>query len=165
MIHIDANIALYGFMGTGKTTTGRLLAQILSRTFVDLDQYIELRNGMQISEMFAKHGEELFRMKEEEAVLAMPIENPHILALGGGTLLREKCRTHIREHYKIYTLMVPFSVLKDRLKGEERPLAVVADSLYTSRLEHYQSLGTPISVTTQSPAVCAELILEHLHAA
>ena len=165
MIHTDANIALYGFMGTGKTTTGRLLAQVLSRSFIDLDQHIELRNGMQISEMFAKHGEESFREKEEEAVLSMPFDSPHVLALGGGSLLREKCKAHIRGHYKIYTLIVPFSVLKDRLKGEERPLAVFADSLYTSRLEHYQSIGTSISVTTQSPTACAELILESLHAA
>ena len=81
MIHTDANIALYGFMGTGKTTTGRLLAQVLSRSFIDLDQHIELRNGMQISEMFAKHGEESFREKEEEAVLSMPFDSPHVLAL------------------------------------------------------------------------------------
>ena len=165
MMLIDANIALYGFMGSGKTTVGRLLAQVLSRPFIDLDQYIESHNGVRIVDIFESEGEESFRIKEEETVLSMPIHSPHVLALGGGSLLRKKSNDHICEQYRVYTLIVPFSILKERLVGDERPLAPYAESLYKARLKHYQSIGTQIPVSTESPKACMELILETLHVA
>ena len=92
---IDANIALYGFMGSGKSTIGRLLSDVLSRSFVDLDRYIEEKYGMSISQMFARDGEESFRKKEEDAVLSLPFDYPHVLSLGGGSLLRDNS-SHFR---------------------------------------------------------------------
>lgn len=162
---IDANIALYGFMGSGKSTIGRLLAQFLTRSFVDLDQSIELQHGSSITQMFANRGEEYFRAKEEAAVLSLPLDVPHVLALGGGALLRERNKNHICALYRVYTLFVPFAILKDRLSLKKRPLASYAESLYDSRLTHYQSIGTAIPITTELPTACMNLILEDLHAA
>ena len=162
---IDANIALYGFMGSGKTTIGRILADFLSRSFVDLDQYIEMQNGSSITEMFTNNGEDFFRMKEADAVFSLPLDVPHVLALGGGALLREKNKNHICDLYRVYTLFVPYSILKDRLILKQRPLAPYAESLYNDRLSHYQSIGTIIPISNESPTACMNLILEDLHAA
>lgn len=165
MNQTDANIALYGFMGSGKSTIGRLLAQFLSRSFIDLDLYIETQNGRSISQMFAQCGEEYFRAQEESAVLSLPFDVPHVLALGGGALLREKNKNHICALYRVYTLFVPYAVLKDRLYAKKRPLAPRAESLYKSRLSHYQSIGTAIPITNETPSACMDLILEDFHAA
>ena len=62
------NIVLIGFMGTGKTSVGRLLAARLGRAFYDIDKKLEERHGMSISAMFAAQGEDWFRAQEKEAV-------------------------------------------------------------------------------------------------
>ncbi len=63
------NIVLIGFMGTGKTSTGRSLAQRLGFSFLDLDQKIEEAAGISIPEMFERHGEAYFRAREREMVV------------------------------------------------------------------------------------------------
>ncbi|MGI6168526.1 MAG: shikimate kinase, partial [Christensenellales bacterium] len=59
------NIILIGFMGTQKTSAGRMLAQLTEREFVDMDNMIEQRAGMRIRELFERFGEEAFREREE----------------------------------------------------------------------------------------------------
>ena len=79
-------IVLTGFMGSGKTTVGRSLAQRLGWRFVDLDNVIEQRGGRAVSRIFAESGEAAFRAMETE-VLASSLREPHlVLALGGGAL-------------------------------------------------------------------------------
>ncbi len=76
---------LVGFMGVGKTTIGRLVAQALSVPFLDVDQIIEEIEGRTISDIFAKHGESHFRLIEHEALLrAIDQHNDFIMATGGG---------------------------------------------------------------------------------
>ena len=70
------NIVLIGFMGTGKTSVGRLLAARLGCAFHDLDKKIEEAHGMTIPEMFVRHGEPYFRAREKEAVAAAAARVP-----------------------------------------------------------------------------------------
>ncbi len=78
-------IVLTGFMGAGKTSTGRLLARALHWEFLDLDHHLETRAGASISALFAEHGEARFRRLESSA-LANALGHHHtVLALGGGT--------------------------------------------------------------------------------
>jgi shikimate kinase len=78
-------IVLTGFMGAGKSTTGRLLAARLDWTFLDLDAHLEARAGLSVPEIFARHGEDHFRRLESSA-LASALALPNtVLALGGGT--------------------------------------------------------------------------------
>ena len=97
-------VCLAGFMGCGKTTVGRLLAQQLGWKFTDLDERIEQQAGMRIAEIFDRKGEQAFRELEHaelgQAVLeAMAAQVPYVIALGGGTfaqpanldLLRSVC--------------------------------------------------------------------------
>ena len=64
---MSRNLILCGFMGSGKTTVGRRLAKILERPFLDIDAYIEEKQGMTITDIFAQQGEEAFRRMEREA--------------------------------------------------------------------------------------------------
>lgn len=76
-------VFLIGFMGAGKTSVGRLLAERLRRPFIDLDGLVEEREGAPIEEIFARHGEERFRAAEAEA-LASAARSEAVIAVGGG---------------------------------------------------------------------------------
>ena len=80
------NVVLIGFMGTGKTSIGRLLAARLGCAFHDLDRKIEEQHGMSIPAMFAQHGEPYFRAREKEAVYAAASRSNAVIATGGGTV-------------------------------------------------------------------------------
>jgi shikimate kinase len=95
-------IALTGFMGCGKTTVGRQLAERLGWRFFDLDSRIVERAGMAIVDMFRRHGEPAFRDLEAEVLeraLGESIEQGRaaVLALGGGTLTRPENRERLRQ--------------------------------------------------------------------
>ena len=103
------NVVLIGFMGTGKTSTGRALAQRLGRAFVDLDRMIEEEAGRSIPEIFASEGEAAFRALEREAVRRTAKRRALVISTGGGTvkdaanmaLLKENdglCRRRARTH-------------------------------------------------------------------
>lgn len=80
------NVVLIGFMGTGKTSTGRTLAQRLGRSFVDLDRMIEEEAGRSIPEIFASEGEAAFRALEKEAVKRVAARRALVISTGGGTV-------------------------------------------------------------------------------
>lgn len=80
------NLILIGFMGTGKTSLGKILANKLGCAFVDLDQKIEADNGMSIPEIFERYGEEHFRRLERIAVEEVANRRGIVIATGGGTV-------------------------------------------------------------------------------
>jgi shikimate kinase len=84
-------LALAGFMGSGKTTTGSLLARHLGWHFTDLDTLVEQAAGLSVTRIFEQHGESAFRQIEREQLVAAlgraaEFERPTVLALGGGTV-------------------------------------------------------------------------------
>lgn len=81
------NIVLVGFMGTGKSVTGRVLAQRLGRRFLDMDTLIEERQGMTIPRIFAQHGEPHFRRLERALVQELAAQGDLVVAPGGGIVL------------------------------------------------------------------------------
>lgn len=160
-----ANIALYGFMGSGKSTIGRLLSEILNISFFDLDLQIEEKYDMGIVDMFKKYGEDVFRDREATVLTSLERAQPHVLALGGGALLRKTSEEYVGSKYRLFTLCVPFSVIQSRLNTQTRPLASQAKQLYKDRHTHYQNLGRVIQLTEETPQECVALILEDLRAA
>jgi len=89
----STTVFLVGFMGSGKTTVGRLLAQRLAWKFVDLDTLIEEEEGRSIAEIFARGGEAAFRRREQEwlrrIVAEIPTAGGRVVALGGGTFAQQ----------------------------------------------------------------------------
>ncbi len=80
------NLILTGFMATGKTSLGKLLAERLGRKFIDTDQKIEQDTGMTIPEIFAKHGEKYFRELERKTIQEIVTRKNLVIATGGGTV-------------------------------------------------------------------------------
>src|SRR5437879_604109 len=78
------NIVLVGFMGSGKSTVGRMLARQLRFHFLDTDKLVEQRARMTIAEIFARHGEADFRKRETAELESLAGLQRHILATGGG---------------------------------------------------------------------------------
>ncbi len=121
-------IYLVGFMGCGKSTVGRALADELGWSFFDLDDEIEGDAGSTISEIFDVQGEPIFRALEASAlakrVKAVQAGRPQVIALGGGAVMDDKNFELILNHGVVVWLDTPFEVIQKRIAAEShRPLA------------------------------------------
>lgn len=117
------SIVLVGLMGSGKTSTGRRLAQRLGLDFVDADAEIEAAAGMSISEIFARHGEPYFRDGERRVVARLLDAGPCVIATGGGAFLNQETRDRIAAHGVSIWLKADLDVLWRRVrKRSHRPL-------------------------------------------
>jgi shikimate kinase/3-dehydroquinate synthase len=140
---LGKHLALIGFMGAGKTTVGREVADRIHRPFVDLDREIEKRNGP-IPEIFEQRGEEEFRRLEEQA-LAEALAGPDaVLALGGGAVLSAVNRERLEARAFRVFLDVDVETAWKRVRGSDRPLARNEEDfrrLYETRRRFYLELG------------------------
>ncbi len=124
------NIVFVGLPGSGKTTIGRHLARRLGLPFLDSDQVIEARLGCSIREYFAREGEEAFRDVEQQVLDELSRQHPGVLSTGGGAVLREANRRHLREHgHVIYLRTSPEDVYRRLRHDTGRPLLQVEDPL------------------------------------
>jgi len=117
-------IYLIGFMGSGKSTTGRKLASYLGWSFVDLDEKIESRAGKNIKQIFSDHGEEYFREMESEVLKDFQNQTNIVISTGGGTpCFCDNMEYMNRTGLTVYLKLTP-GQLKSRLAGtkDERPL-------------------------------------------
>lgn len=121
-------IALTGFMGSGKTTVGRVVADALGCPFLDLDEIIVKKAGKSIPQIFEADGEAGFRKlekKELEKTIAKYAESTIVLALGGGTVTVPGAIGLLQEKTTCIYLRADAATLEGRLEGEKagRPLA------------------------------------------
>ena len=148
-------IYLTGFMGSGKSTVGRLLAARLGVPFVDLDEEIERRAGMRVREIFERHGEPVFRRMEWEALEATLALPGAVIATGGGTVVFEANARLIRENGIAVWLNLPFATIVERVGGlgkEDRPLfrnETQALALYRERLPAYRRADLILDMAPQ----------------
>jgi shikimate kinase len=118
-------VLLTGFMGAGKTTVGKRLAEILELPFFDLDEVVEVTAGMSIRRIFETRGEANFRALESEALERMLEAPDAVVATGGGTLVRVENMDRIRGRAVSVWLNTPLDVIDRRLdheKKRQRPL-------------------------------------------
>jgi len=121
--HKDAPIFLVGFMGAGKTTVGRVLAQHLGYDFFDLDELIETRAGKSVQAIFAELGEAEFRRLEHEAIRARSDRSRAVIALGGGAYVSDRNRTLLRTIGRTVWLDCPLDICLTRVSVDQsRPL-------------------------------------------
>ena len=122
------DISLIGFMGCGKSSVGKILATLLPECrLIDLDTYIEEKQGKNIPEIFNEYGEAAFRRMEREALEEIFSDKSRpraILSLGGGTVTSELCRQLIRQHTDCFYLRATTDTLLDNLEGHSdgRPM-------------------------------------------
>lgn len=117
-------IFLCGFMGCGKSTIGKELAKLMGSKFIDMDTYIETKEGMSISEIFAQKGEPYFRSVEAETVLELSKVNA-IVGCGGGAMLNPVSAEVGRKAGQVIFLDVPFNACYDRIQGDtNRPIVM-----------------------------------------
>lgn len=117
------NIVLCGFMGCGKSTVGKRLAERLHMTFTDMDRYIEEQVGRAISAIFEQDGEAAFRETEHRACVALGKEQGLVIATGGGAVLRPDNVAALSENGTIVFLNVDVQTVLRRLEGDtSRPL-------------------------------------------
>ena len=161
---MEGSVAIVGYMGSGKTTLGRLLARALSLEFVDLDRAIVKSAGKGIPEIFAKHGERHFRDLEHEALVqALDGGTPSVVACGGGTVVRPDNRAMLRDVTTVF-LREDTDVLYRRTRGAGRPLRAASREefglRYAERLPFYSEVADlEVEVDGRPPAKVAEEVL------
>jgi shikimate kinase len=162
-LHLDQRpIALAGFMGVGKTTVGRLLAEALGRPFYDTDSYVEAASGRSVEDFFLNDEEPEFRRREAEAVADLLNKGAVVIALGGGALLDETSRSALSKRSLLLHLHVPWKELRVYVPGliATRPLMrgkTMAEihQLYIRRQMTYRSAALRITIHRDSPAEAA----------
>jgi len=128
---MKSSIALIGFMGTGKTVVGKLLAQKLDRDFIEMDALIEKKAGRSIPEIFRQDGEIKFREIEIEVTKEIADRKNAVIACGGGVVLNRINIDRLRGECVIVCLAASPSVILKRtsVDKDERPLLAVSDRL------------------------------------
>ena len=138
---VDKHLALIGFMGAGKSTIGRELAERTQRPFVDTDEEIEKRFGP-IGELFER-GEPEFRRIEEQVVAEALAGPTAVIALGGGAVLSEATRALLAARAFVVRVWVDPNIAWERVRDSGRPLARDYEQfidLWGERLDVYESV-------------------------
>ncbi len=158
-------IALIGFMGSGKSTIGRLLAIKVGYKFIDLDTLIQNKTGKTIPEIFKLEGEGKFREYETEVLWSQKDNTNAIISTGGGAPITSANRRFFKENvYTIFLNVTLDEVLKRTGKQKERPLLnqprEELESLYNYRLPIYLSLANLVIQTDKKTPleICQEIL-------
>ena len=145
-------VVLIGAPGAGKTRMGKRLAKLLDAAFIDTDKTIVAEHGV-ITGIFAEHGEPRFREIEAEHV-ARALEQPAVVALGGGAVLHPSSNAALRDHRVVLLTVTPEAV-KSRIANGKRPLlANGVDAwieLVDARRPVYEQLATRTFDTSHRP--------------
>ncbi|HEY2417227.1 MAG TPA: shikimate kinase [Steroidobacteraceae bacterium] len=159
-------IVLTGFMGSGKSTVGPLLAARLGWRFVDADDVIVAETGMPITDFFARHGEASFRDREHATIARLAGEDALILALGGGAIETQATRDLllIVPGTLLVHLDVKLETTLARCGGTEHTRPILADqenlrARYERRSLLYRTANVSITADEISPEQVAEAVL------
>ena len=170
----SGNVFLVGPMGAGKSAVGRHLARTLHLAFVDSDDEVESRTGVDIAFIFEKEGEEGFRKREAAAISDLTKMDNVVLATGGGAVLDAENRSHLGGRgYVVYLYTTVDQQLRRTQKGRERPLLEQGDrreileELLQQRDPLYREIAdlvvdTPILKEARSTAIEIVAVDPHL---
>jgi len=164
-----SNIILVGFMGTGKTSVGRVLAGRLQRDFVDMDGELEARAGKPITRVFAEDGEGAFRRMERELVAELARRNNLVVAAGGGVVLDPgNIRAFGATGRVICLQAAPDEILRRVAGSNHRPLLEQGDKagrirkLLETRRQLYDAIPLRVDTTGKTLDEVAARVLEEI---
>jgi len=159
----ERNLVLTGFMGTGKTTVGRILADRLGYGFVDTDEVIESRAGP-IGEIFERDGEEVFRQLERSVARELAGRTGLVIATGGRMMLDASCSACLEPAARVVCLTAHPDIIVERIGGTgRRPLLDVPDAparvreLLAERAEGYARFAS-VETDDRSPGEVADAV-------
>ena len=164
---LPRNIILTGFMGTGKSTVGRLVATELGLTFTDMDTLIEQREGRSINRIFAESGEAYFRQLEADLCQELAGQAGLVIATGGGALVAEQNLRVLEQSGLVICLDCDPEILWQRIGlSPDRPMLAEQDegrfnrlaALLARRGPAYRRIERHLDVTHLSPAEAARII-------
>jgi shikimate kinase len=167
-----ANLALIGFMGAGKSSVGRLVADHLHFSFLDTDELIEALAGQSISEIFARDGEPAFRELERRVVEELQARTQTVISTGGGLPANPANLASLKTHALVICLWASPETIWARVRGQtHRPLLNQPDpmakirELLAAREPCYRQADVLVNTEMRSVKEVAQQILHQFHLA
>ena len=161
------NLTLIGFMGTGKSSVGRLVANSLHFTFLDTDEVIEARAGASIADIFKQHGEPVFRGWEQRIVQELEKRKGTVISTGGGLPAQDGSLASLKTHSLVVCLWASPEKIYSRVKMQtHRPLLNDPDplakirSLLAAREPYYKQADVLLNTEFRS---MREVALQIVH--
>ncbi|MGL5278099.1 MAG: shikimate kinase [Cetobacterium sp.] len=135
---MKANIALIGFMGSGKTTIGRILARNLDMKFIDIDRCISMKEKRTIPEIFEEHGEKYFRDLERSIIEEESKDNNIVISTGGGAIIDNVNIKNLKSTSFVVYLDCDVNTIYERVKrSKTRPLLTNSEDMLQTIQELY----------------------------
>jgi shikimate kinase len=166
------NLTLIGFMGTGKSSVGRLVANSLHFTFLDTDEVIEARAGASIADIFKQHGEPVFREWEKRIVQELAKRHDTVISTGGGLPAQDGALTSLKSHSLVICLWASAEKIYSRVKNQtHRPLLQDPEpigkirSLLAAREPYYKQADVLLNTEFRSMREVTQQIVHHFHGA
>ena len=162
-------IFLIGMMGSGKSTTGSMLADKLNWTFIDIDSELEKDSDLSIKDMF-KDGEDKFRLYEKEKLKQIALKDHIVCATGGGIVVEDSNYKILDQSFCVY-LDTSLDVLYERIKHDNnRPLLSIGNKkdlmrdIFNGREKRYKSLSK-LNISTDNINIddSCKIIMEHIN--
>jgi len=164
----NQNIILTGFMGTGKSSVGRALAERLDSPFVDMDALIEEREGRSVRQIFEEEGEATFRQLESDLCRELAVWRGYVIATGGGTLVNPQNLAALAGHHLVCLDCEPETLWQRLAAADDRPMLDSGDkktrllNLLQARQPAYARIPHHVDVTQLSIAQTVDVILEEI---
>ena len=168
----DQNIILTGFMGTGKTTIGRRLAQRLGRDFVDMDDQLVAHFGKEISQVFADEGEDAFRVAEAQLCQQLAQQSGLVVSTGGGALINAQSRQALAETGVLLCLTATVDAIAARLEAmNDRPMLETSTQSRRQRIQDllqqrrpaYAAIAHHVDTSGRTPGQIVDAVLATLN--
>jgi len=166
------NLALIGFMGTGKSSVGRLVADTLHFTFLDTDELIEASAGKSITDIFAQQGEAAFREMERKLVAELASRTRTVISTGGGLPANPANLASLKSHAMVVCLWASPETIFEHVRGQpHRPLLKAPDpmtkirALLAAREPFYRQADVLVNTERRSIREVAQQILHQFRSA
>lgn len=146
---MKANIALIGFMGSGKTTIGRILARSLDMKFIDIDRCISMKEKRTIPEIFEEHGEKYFRDLERSIIEEESKDNNIVISTGGGAIIDNVNIKNLKSTSFVVYLDCDVNTIYERVKrSKTRPLLTNSEDMLQTIQDLYNKRQTLYKISS-----------------